>query len=192
MSQQTKQKILDAALNLFTQHGFAGTSMGKIAKQAGVNHSLLFHHFGNKVNLWVEVKQYIVERATQSMAIVPSTSLSFSEFLHDLFTNMLSFYANHPEIRQMIYWQRIENTGDTPIQIGMTRESDTWLDAFKHYQQQGDIAAQIPPEFAVTFVISLISGIGIDPIRYVDTNEAKQHYVDFCVDRTVFALQQHA
>jgi len=46
--EKTDYKILVSARELFVKHGFSGTSMGKIAMKANVNHSLIFHHFGNK------------------------------------------------------------------------------------------------------------------------------------------------
>jgi AcrR family transcriptional regulator len=44
----THQDILDAALDLFAQDGFFGTSMRQIAKQVGVRESALYHHFESK------------------------------------------------------------------------------------------------------------------------------------------------
>lgn len=47
----TRQRIIDAALSLFSRQGFMGTSTRAIAEAAGVNEVTLFRHFGNKRNL---------------------------------------------------------------------------------------------------------------------------------------------
>ena len=44
----TRQDILDAALDLFAQSGFFGTSMREIAREVGVRESALYHHFPSK------------------------------------------------------------------------------------------------------------------------------------------------
>jgi AcrR family transcriptional regulator len=44
----TRQGILDAALDLFAENGFFGTSMREIAKAVGVRESALYHHFPSK------------------------------------------------------------------------------------------------------------------------------------------------
>ena len=44
----TRQDILNAALDLFSENGFFGTSMRDIAKQVGVRESALYHHFKSK------------------------------------------------------------------------------------------------------------------------------------------------
>lgn len=47
----SKDKVYNAALELFTKEGFHGTSMAKIADNAGVSNGSLFHHFKTKEEL---------------------------------------------------------------------------------------------------------------------------------------------
>ena len=53
-------KILEAALQLFTSKGFHGTPTSEIAKTAGVANGTLFHYFKTKEelinNLYLHVK----------------------------------------------------------------------------------------------------------------------------------------
>ena len=51
-SLETQQKLLDAALEAFSEHGFKGTSTRDIAERAGVHHPLITYHFKNKEELW--------------------------------------------------------------------------------------------------------------------------------------------
>ncbi len=76
MKEENKRdRILAAARTLFVEHGYAGTSMGNIAKQAGVNHSLIFHYFDNKETLWGAVTLVSVEEAQQQGALLPDPSV---------------------------------------------------------------------------------------------------------------------
>lgn len=50
-----KQRILEAAESLFANRGFPHVSAAEIARQAGVAHGLLFHHFGSMEDLYCEV-----------------------------------------------------------------------------------------------------------------------------------------
>ena len=49
---RTKQKLLNAALEAFSENGFKGTSTRNIADRAGVHHPLITYHFKNKDELW--------------------------------------------------------------------------------------------------------------------------------------------
>jgi len=51
----TRQKILDAALKLFSQRGSLGAATRHIAREAGVAEVTLFRHFGSKETLFEEV-----------------------------------------------------------------------------------------------------------------------------------------
>jgi TetR/AcrR family transcriptional regulator len=48
----TQQKLLDAAVEAFSEGGFKGTSTRDIADRAGVHHPLITYHFKNKDRLW--------------------------------------------------------------------------------------------------------------------------------------------
>ncbi|HLC15737.1 MAG TPA: TetR/AcrR family transcriptional regulator [Thermodesulfovibrionia bacterium] len=51
----TKQKILDAALQLISQKGYNGATTREIARVAGVTEITLFRHFGAKEKLFEEL-----------------------------------------------------------------------------------------------------------------------------------------
>lgn len=48
----TQNKLLDAAIEAFSENGFNGTSTRDIAERAGVHHPLITYHFKNKDTLW--------------------------------------------------------------------------------------------------------------------------------------------
>jgi len=48
----TQNKLLEAAIEAFSENGFNGTSTRDIAERAGVHHPLITYHFKNKDQLW--------------------------------------------------------------------------------------------------------------------------------------------
>jgi AcrR family transcriptional regulator len=52
---ETRARILEVALPLFADHGFAGTSVRDVARAAGVNVATLAYHFRDKQGLYDEV-----------------------------------------------------------------------------------------------------------------------------------------
>src|SRR5689334_21565085 len=51
-AEATRQRILGAALELFSERGFDGASTRDIATAAGVTQPLLHYHFSSKDDLW--------------------------------------------------------------------------------------------------------------------------------------------
>lgn len=58
---ETRQRIIDAAIRLFGEHGFAGASTRDIAAAAGVNPPALQYYFENKEGVYSACVQFITE-----------------------------------------------------------------------------------------------------------------------------------
>lgn len=59
----TKEQIINVAERLFSEKGFAGTSLRNVIREAGVNIAAVHYHFGSKEELFVAV----VRRAAQQI-----------------------------------------------------------------------------------------------------------------------------
>jgi AcrR family transcriptional regulator len=55
----TKEKILKVATNLFSELGYKGASVRKIASAVGIRESALYNHFKNKEEIFLEVAKEI-------------------------------------------------------------------------------------------------------------------------------------
>jgi AcrR family transcriptional regulator len=187
-SQATSEKILKAARALFVEKGFSGTSMGQIASRAAVNHSLLFHHFKNKQNLWQEVKQAIFEEGKAVYAHLPPLDQPLESFLQELITRTITFYKNNPDIVRMINWQRLESSYDKAA-IPLLRESSAWIEACVYYQKNGQVNPSLKPEFVITLVYQVVSSLAMDPAGFVQDPENIKLYIDFVAASLYKALQ---
>ena len=52
MAKGTKEKILAAALNMFSQNGYAGTNIRELAGSLGMGKSSMYRHFESKEEIW--------------------------------------------------------------------------------------------------------------------------------------------
>jgi AcrR family transcriptional regulator len=50
-----KKQILEAAYNLFVEHGYRGSSMRDIAENAGIKAASVYNHFTSKDEIFSEV-----------------------------------------------------------------------------------------------------------------------------------------
>lgn len=63
--QKTKQRILDAALELFSTQGFEATSIAQIADAVGVRKASLYSHFDSKQDILDRLIESIMEDYTK-------------------------------------------------------------------------------------------------------------------------------
>lgn len=54
-NRSTKEKIMDAAEQIFAEKGFDGARVDQIAKKAGINKAMLYYYFGSKNNILKEI-----------------------------------------------------------------------------------------------------------------------------------------
>lgn len=65
---ETRERLIEAALDVFGRYGFEGATTRQIAKEAGANLAAIVYHFGSKEALHVAVAEHIVERIFHRVA----------------------------------------------------------------------------------------------------------------------------
>jgi len=175
-----RQQIINAAKKLFIKHGFNQVSMEKIAKEAGCNHSLIYHHFGDKTSLWRAVKTKLVQQSQEKKALMPSLQLPWTKFLRQLVDNQCQFYRSNKGIQRLLILQRIENKKPSTKEKDISESSKQWIDAIKHYQQQGDISLSLSPAYVSCFILSIVSGWALDHQPIIPDSSASCDYIELC------------
>jgi TetR/AcrR family transcriptional regulator len=65
---EVRQRILDAAAEVFAERGFGGAGVDEIARRAGVNKAMLYYHVGDKAALFGEVVSASVGSIAEAVA----------------------------------------------------------------------------------------------------------------------------
>jgi len=97
--QDRKTQILDTAEELFSDHGYAATSIRRIAGNADVNPALVHYYFGNKKALLLQVMERVLEPLGQAIAAMKNSSEASPEIIARL---LLSMAAEHPNIPRLL------------------------------------------------------------------------------------------
>ncbi len=92
-SLRTKQKLLDAALEAFSENGFKGTSTRDIAERAGVHHPLITYHFKNKDTLWRAAVKYVFHDF--AAALVDAQEKHANDCPKTRMATMIRIYVNY-------------------------------------------------------------------------------------------------
>jgi AcrR family transcriptional regulator len=92
-SSDTKQRILDVALDLFTEQGYDGTSLRQIAEQLGVTKAALYYHFESKEDILMALHMRIHEFGRDALLRIgdgPVTLVLWGELLDEIVGEMLA------------------------------------------------------------------------------------------------------
>ncbi|BDT99309.1 TetR/AcrR family transcriptional regulator [Nocardia sputorum] len=65
LAEQRRSQIIEAAYEVFADQGFEATTVGAIAKRAGIGHGTVYRYFDSKIEILREVFDYTAERLFQ-------------------------------------------------------------------------------------------------------------------------------
>jgi AcrR family transcriptional regulator len=100
MKKQIEDKrtaIIEAALKLFTERGFHGTSTAQISKEAGVATGTLFNYFPTKEDLINSLYFEVKEELSRSMGKGMEIESSFQDRLKRLWSNLIKWGVDNQE-----------------------------------------------------------------------------------------------
>lgn len=113
-----REAILNAAEDVFAEHGFDGARIDAIAAEAGYNKSLIFQYYGDKLNLYAEVLKRadkgtseIQERALAPLLEDETATLTahrFKAILEAAIQTLFDYLLEHPRFRRIILWEMAE------------------------------------------------------------------------------------
>ncbi len=68
MASESRQRLLDAAVEHVARHGLGDLSLRGLARELGTSHRMLSYHFGSKQGLLVAVVQAVEQRQRDALA----------------------------------------------------------------------------------------------------------------------------
>jgi AcrR family transcriptional regulator len=108
----TPERLIQAGIELFSKHGFEGTSVKQISEHAGVNISLVSYHFKGKEGLYRACFEHYGQKKSAGPMRVLQPVASKEELRIRLNLFLDEFWGNHLEDRDMMCLiHREEETG---------------------------------------------------------------------------------
>ncbi len=172
----TREAILDAAEEVFAQHGFDGARIDAIAAKSGYNKSLIFQYFDDKLGLYAAVVRRADEQTRvvqdQALGALHDDSVTHSpEQLRDLLRRYVGWYfdylVEHPHVMRIFNWELAEGW-QTFSKILTQRDFDDvdqFMPIFQMFQRAGLVRSDVDPilQFTSALFVSHIY-LGILPL----------------------------
>ncbi|WP_413198581.1 TetR/AcrR family transcriptional regulator [Nostoc piscinale] len=160
-----RQRLIQAALELFTTQGVSSTTTRQIAEKAGVNEVTLFRHFGNKHGLLLAVLEEsaafkdlgesLVKRATPPGNVYQALKDYASDSLHTL--------ERVPEFVRSVVGEADQFPAENRRALGrgLTEANRYVAQYLATVIQQGDINTYLPAEKLASLLNGMILGYAV-------------------------------
>ena len=142
-----RDRIIDAALQVFADVGYAGASMRTIAEKASVSAALIHHHFKDKETLWKIVNRRISIEFREYVANGIEMKDPTSSF-ERLMRNFQKYWLHHPLSLRLQLWRML----DASIEERQSRSSflnEYFVPKIKQAQKAGVVRDDIPAGLAM-------------------------------------------
>lgn len=162
----TRQQLLESALRVFSEKGYAATRLSDIAVAADVTRGAIYHHFGNKQELFIALFKDRADPYFQIVSEILSSDLSPLKKIRKLMITMLQ---NFEEDELFQADERLRMRHSSPL--GEINEiKDILFEDIKRTltmaekvvqagQKAGEIRNDMDARDIVVFLFSLIRGV---------------------------------
>ena len=119
---ETRQALLDAALDLFGRIGFVETTLGDIADHAGIGRTTFYDYFASKEDLLAGLVEEMLPTIFDRLVEEIPAGLTATEQLAALVVAMVEFVATDPVFGLTLHRDLPRLAQDTQRRIGATHQ----------------------------------------------------------------------
>jgi TetR/AcrR family transcriptional regulator len=180
-----REQILDAAAELFSQRGFAGTTTRQIAAAVGTSETVLFRHFPSKESLYAAILEHRIPSAEVERWLEDLRTIAGRRDDDALFTAvveaLLGSYRTNPVYHRLTLFAALEDRELARVaQVKYTMPIASFLCEYVSRRQAEGAFRRVRPEFVVHMLFSvtcqyaLWNALGVNPLGLTDQEVATQ------------------
>lgn len=176
-----REQIFAAALAMINDHGFHGSPMSKIAKEAQVAVGSIYHYFASKEELIIELYWYCKEILKNKALSGIDANLQYEIRFRLVWKDLVLFYLDHVEI-----FGFLEQFYSSPFYEGIRASlfnQRSERNILLHFMEEG-VEMELVRDLNGTLLISTYLGVAISLVRrclYQKTKPTSQE-IDTLVD----------
>jgi len=158
-SEVTRQKIIDAAADLFTEQGYGATGLGDIIDRVGVTKGALYYHFDCKESLAraiVAGGAAAITKAFAGISVAPAPA--FENMIHGVFV-VADMVRSDKQARTALYLTRVLGESSDAASEAYDGWRQLLSEQAAQAQQQGDLRDGVAPAAAAELVLATILGV---------------------------------
>src|SRR4030042_1656860 len=128
-----KDRIMDAALQIFAEKGFQNATITEISKEAGVSEATIYEYFGTKEDLLCSIPEKISnETFDQSSKVLPFIK-SVEGRMRATLLSYFQLYQSNPHYSALVLLQLMSNKRfrQTPAHAAIRRSAHRLLDCIR-------------------------------------------------------------
>ncbi len=163
-SRKTQETVLRAALEEFATKGYEGARVDAIALRAGLNKNVLYHHFGNKDELFSAVLEHTYQTIRTRQEDLKIRGMDPVEGMRKLVIFTGRIWVQYPEFQRLLGSENIMGGRHVRGSASIARLYNPLFETINELLRRGRESGVFRP--------------GIDPINlYISISALTAHYI---------------
>ncbi len=161
VSEQRIPEILDAAAQVFSEHGIDGASMAQIAKAAGVSKAMIYYYFDGKEALVTALVENLFDADQAGLEALIASDTPALQRLDRYVVDLVDLLESNAVLYPVFAAFKARSARVGEVQRTMGRYFTRYVDAFASIIQQGIDAGQIravEPRVAALTLTAVVEG----------------------------------
>lgn len=155
---RTRQRLLDAAEQVFSEYGYHDASMVKITEAAGVAQGTFYVYFSSKKEIFDELIADLNRRVRRAMADGSARGTTRLEQERLGFEGFFRFTAEHPALYRVI--RQAEFVSPEALHLHYDRIVEGYVPALRRAMEEGEIG-KVDPEILAWALMGIGEMIGM-------------------------------
>jgi len=158
----SRDRLREAAKNLFAEGGYEGTTTAAICRLAGTSQSQLIKHFIDKQGVLEAIFEYTWEQINPAVLLATESITPAREKLRILIEMVLGFLEKDPALLTLVLLEgrRIRGDGHMVVLVPGFIEFVKTLDGIlKELADQGELAPNIHPQAFRSALMGAVEGM---------------------------------
>jgi len=135
-SLKSREDILRAAEEEFSEKGFFGTRVDEIANKANINKRMIYEYFGNKEELYKAVLSDSYSKLSRAELVLLSKDAPVTESIKQIVKLYFEFLKTNPSYVNLIMWENL-NKGKYIEGIDLSSIKDPVFEILKSILKKG-------------------------------------------------------
>lgn len=187
----TRQKLIEASIDVFSRQGFDGTSLSSIAEQAGVTQPTLNYHFGTKDQLYRDVISFCGAQWMDALEVGDDLrDLSQPDVLKVALRRLGRVIAGQKVVTRLMLQASMHPDFEAEVEKVLRPGVDTLTALLEDLMASGYLRAVPPYVFISMFVDVLITTAGVERVKtsVYDQDFSDPSVVDSQIDHLIDIL----
>jgi TetR/AcrR family acrAB operon transcriptional repressor len=191
----TRTKLLSAALRVFSQNGYAASRLEDIAQAAQVTRGAIYHHFGSKEKLYIELVHHYEAGINQVAQEIMDEGGTPRTILQRLLVRLFEYLEENDDYRAVVELSvnKVEITKELEeltrqIILGRRILIRYFADLLRQGMDAGEFRADLPVDDAARALVGFINGMGLiwvqDPKSF-SIRERAQSLIDIFLEGVI-------